>query len=142
VILPTGRQEGFTLIEVLVVLVLISIMATMIFPAFSGFLSSITLNTNQRKVINFFKQVRMEAITSGTLQVIVVQGNKLIWFLKGGEPFIMDQGWKELQTDAKDGKIIFYPDGTCSDGKLKVVAPNHESLLLSLDPISGEIKAE
>ncbi len=64
-------MKGFTLIEVIVVLALISLVATLSIPRFDNFLFSNQLKSSSRKVIGIVSQISQEAVRTRTGSVLV-----------------------------------------------------------------------
>lgn len=63
-----ARISGFTLIELMVVLVLIGIMTAMIIPEMSGTYEDAVLRSSSRELINVFNLAYSRAVTANQLQ--------------------------------------------------------------------------
>lgn len=124
-LLPFRRQmcntrdiNGFTLIEVLTVLAIISFVAVLIVPR----ISNGNALEGQQSVANYkweLAKARREAIQSGKLQSISVDD---------GFQYIPAIGQK------KEG-ILFYPDGSSSGGEIL----EDGKMVLQIDWLSGRV---
>jgi type II secretion system protein H len=65
-----GGKRGFTLIELMVVLVLISILTAMIIPEMRGTFQDALLRSTARKLVNVLTLANSSAITTSTLHVV------------------------------------------------------------------------
>ena len=65
-----GGKRGFTLIELMVVIVLISILTAMIIPEMRGTFQDALLRSTARKLVDILTLANSRAITTGTLHVV------------------------------------------------------------------------
>jgi prepilin-type N-terminal cleavage/methylation domain-containing protein len=63
---PSNRDRGFTLIEVLVVMLLVGILSAIAAPGWLGFVNNQRLNTSQSRVFSTLKDAQSSAKRSGT----------------------------------------------------------------------------
>lgn len=139
----TGKQQGFTLLEVVIVLILMGITIGIILPSFDAVFDSMADKTTQRKVINLFERIRNEAITSNTTQVIEVNSDRLIYKSKIGEELDFSEGIKRVRLkNKKEDEISFAPDGTSSGGILNFTLDNGNEFNLIIDSVDGEVELE
>jgi|SRR5690554_828343 len=141
-ILQTGR-EGFTFIEVLIVIIIIGIVSSLIIPSFGLTLSGIEDRLVREKTINLFKQARAEAITDRNKQKIRISDNKVYYQFSKGEELIIKDGIKRIETRGiSKNEIIYYPDGTCSGGEIIFILQNNNDFLIRLNKIYGTAEVE
>ncbi len=138
-ILVTGNESGFTLIEVIISIILVGIMLGLILPSFGGFVDSIEEKTIQRKILKLFNQARVEAITTSSVTSVLIKGNDLCYRSSNGEVLNLSQGIKEIELmeDKKD-QIYFFPDSRSSGGRVKIKLSDQKYLTLKIDPSTGK----
>lgn len=139
--LQIGRDKGFVLIELIIVLVILGIAIAFILPAFNSLSITIERKTIQRKVINYFEKIRNLAIISNSIVRIKIAGNRLEVNKKILQ--FQNKGIKEIiNSKSKDKFITFYPDGTSSGGRLIFVTDNDKSFGVTVDPVTGSVRVE
>ena len=118
--------KGFSLLELLVVMVIMSLLFTLVPPLLSGALPSLTLKATTNDVLQDLKFIRNIAVLQGRkTQVIIDAGDRS--YLSGernhGKPQILP---KDIDIEAKDTGlqdadthnpvIAFFADGSSSGG--------------------------
>ncbi|WP_018248978.1 pilus assembly FimT family protein [Orenia marismortui] len=142
-ILLTGKEKGFTLLEVLISIVLITLIIGIVLPAFDILFDSVTGKTTERKVINLFAKIRNKAITSNSKQSILVVDDTLIYQGDNGEKIKFNKAIKRItvnnkKEDSSEGKTIrFFPNGTSSGASLNFVMNNDKEFELVIDKVTG-----
>ena len=90
---PSGERRarcaGFTLMELMVVLVIFGIVSAVALPGFNRFLRSVDLNSQVQRISTLIRVVRQRAITENN--------NYIVWW----SPTV--QGWGWFDDDNNDG---------------------------------------
>ena len=129
------RQTGFTLLELLVVLVLLGIIAVLVAPGLGGSLENAKLKTASRELLAALRVQRSEAIAQGriiTLRFTSDESNYRI----DGEPVNLAEGLSVVYQAATgavsqgvqgsplpvtgNNDLAFYPDGSSSGALLQL----------------------
>jgi type IV fimbrial biogenesis protein FimT len=72
---PTRRQQGFTLIEVMVVVLLIAILSAIVIPGLSSFVQDGRVSANANEFISAITLARTEAVKRGRLVTMCRSAN-------------------------------------------------------------------
>jgi general secretion pathway protein H len=149
--LPPGRKSrgnaGFSLLELIVVLILIGAAAAMVAPSFTGSIKSIELETSARDVITLMKHARSEAIGGQKVFRVVLQGEgeKYYYYLANdfGEEISRVPLPSEIRWGAEEQEfplvVSFYPNGRSSGARFSVRNRQRE-IFIDLDRITGFAK--
>lgn len=139
----TGKRTGYTLVEILIALVLISITLAIVLPSFDKFLGSVASKTTPKKILNILINVRDSAIISGEKQSIDINKNKIIYIDKTGEKIDFSHGVNNIQLEKpQDNKIEFYPDGTSSGGSMIFKIDEGKKYRIKIDSVTGRPQME
>ena len=135
------KKQGFTLIELIIVLVIMGIIAGVAVPRFTGSLDSIRFRKTMNELVYFLREARIQAMS--TAKAITV-----VFDLRGGycwnedkRIFIMPREI-EMFTDKFETKdeqtriFTFYPNGTALEDKLGFVCDNMVAVL-HVEPLGG-----
>ena len=135
------KKQGFTLLELIVVLVIIGIVAGVAVPRFTGSLDSIRFRKTMNELVYFLREARIKAMATA-------KATNVVFDLRGGycwnedkRIFIMPRKI-ELFTnkfEAKDEQtriFTFYPNGTALEDKLGFVCDNMAAVL-HVEPLGG-----
>jgi general secretion pathway protein H len=121
------RPPGFTLLEVLVVLVIVAMATTLAAMVFSGGLDGMRLRSSSKEIAAQLRYTRTQAIASGQPQRFTIDPRGHRWQAAGkrqgripqslGVDFI---GAREVQPRAGEGGILFFPDGASTGGRVQL----------------------
>lgn len=146
-ILQTGQtlnnEKGFTFLEILFVLVIMSLIMSIVVPNFNRMFASIAGVREGDKVLRLFEKARAEAILQAQPTEITFYTNgKCIFQLKHKVleyedlrmAVVLQEGDKITQT--------FHSDGTAEYEMLTFKTTEGKYLIYSFNPISGKIEME
>jgi general secretion pathway protein H len=135
----TRSARGFTLLELLVVLVVIALAAAFAIPAVQGGWESRQIRQGTRKLASLMRGLRERAVRQGVQQEMLVEpdGQTIHW--SDGETMILPQaawitgvrgGWRD-----QDGsvRVVFYPNGGTTGAGLLVGPRDDEGLRFAID---------
>jgi len=99
-----GRQGGFTLVELAVIILIIAAFVTVVFPKFSnGLLDQQRLKSNVSKIAGIAEYARQRAVSTRLTHTL---------------HFNMDQGTYWVTAHTSDGKLMPMTDGLHLKGRL------------------------
>ena len=132
---PRGRQTGFTLLELIVVLVLLGIIAVLVAPGLGGSLENAKLKTASRELLTALRVQRSEAIAQGRIITLRFAGDESNYRIDG-EPVNLAEGLSVVYQaatgaviqgvqgsplpDPGNNDLAFYPDGSSSGALLQL----------------------
>lgn len=124
-----GSPRGFTLVEMLVVLVIVSLMLALVGTSISRNVSSAEMRTAAKKVAASLRYTRTKAILSKSEQVFLVDTENRTFQAAEREAQTLPDGMNvELNTARSEltsesvGGIRFYPDGGSTGGNVRLEA--------------------
>ena len=129
-----GRSAGFTLLEMLVVLVIIAAASLLAMAAFGGGMRGMQLKSSAKEIAAQLRFARAVAISTGEPQDVVIDPKARSWRgAKGrsgnlpGEGDVVFTGAGAAQfADATDsegkGVVRFFADGAATGGRVRLLA--------------------
>jgi len=116
-------RKGFTLLELLVVLVIISIMAAFVGPRVAGSMSTLTLKTAAKKVAASLRYARSQATSESRLYFVLFDSAKGRLTIKSGQKATNEDTEKEVAEGEQDeGRSEDMADDSPVKEKFKVYA--------------------
>lgn len=151
----SSRARGFTLMELLVVLVIASLAISLVGPAFQRLLPGLTLEAESRKLAGLLRHARSQAILSGAPVAIsqdAESGGLRLSYRE--QPYVLPEHFSlalEAGPGASDSdmalgmalgmaQILFYPRGDSSGGSLRLTLDDGRSEAVSVDWLSGRVQ--
>jgi len=130
-----SKARGFTLLELLVVLVLLGIIAVLVAPGLGGSLDSAKLKTASRELLAALRVQRSAAITQGTIitlnfatdepsyriddeLIALAAGLSVVYQAAAGTT--SDGGLGQQLPGGGNNHLVFYPDGSSSGALLRL----------------------
>lgn len=147
--------DGFTLIELIIVLVIIAMAAAVSIPRVGSLFETTSFRKTVNKVIVFLRDARVDAISTGKKISVVVdsENGKLVRLTDGGEVETQNIASLQLPDEVevkieredkfKDENVgfAFYPNGTASGPRLLLKNTERgKSAIIYLEPLAGFIR--
>jgi len=146
------RSAGFSLLELIVVLILLGLASVLVAPSFTGGLSGLQLETSTRDVITLMRHARSEAIAKQhVFRVVVGQDDpfsaKYFFTNDFGETIKERELPKGLQFQVADDMhlpltVSFYPNGRSSGAVFGIKNKQGKATSIGVDTITGFAKLE
>lgn len=139
-------SRGFTLIEILVVLVIASLMVSLVPPLFSGAVSSTQLKGSARDLAIALRETRSKAIIHNSEQLVYLDlktpryriGNAKPQTLPEDVMMAVEVVTGATLTEKTQHVVRFFPDGS-SSGELITLSGGNRAYHLQLNWLTGSI---
>lgn len=135
----SGASPGFSLMELLVVLLLVGIMAGVGGPAVGRFLDSLAFREQTDRVLAAVRYARLQAVAEGRLLVMAVAegGDSQALALSGAveETRELDLG-PEAELSLEPEQLLFSPEGYATPGRI-VLVRGERRVAIDIDALTG-----
>jgi len=135
------RNKGFTLLELLIVLILLAISLAVVIPRLGTGGDRRIVNTNARKLAAFLRLARYKAIFTQTrIKVKIDEQKKLFSFTvgKGKYKFKIKDKKTEINLETpEENCLCFYPNGTTTSFIISIKRGKY-CLKVKFDNVKGE----
>ena len=143
------RRAGFTLVELMVVLFILSILAALAAPSFSRTIVSARLRASAAEVRATFARARSLAVAGARERSVVFDLEKGEYGLdneatRRGFPDPVRLSGVRLAGEGKervDARVRFYPDGTADEAEVSVTSGDDGTLRVTVEPLTGIAEA-
>ncbi len=140
-------KEGFTLVEIIFVIVIMALMMAITVPSFVGMFSSIGNVRDSQKIFNLLEKARAEAIIKSKPVEITFYTTGQCTFKLGvsseGQIFEYHDLRATILLDFQDQIVqTFYPNGRAEQEKLVFKTPEEQYLVYSFHTVTGKIEME
>jgi len=146
----TKKNNGFTLIEILLVLVIVGIVLALAAPNFSKGYSRFQLRTTADDLLSISRWAQAMAIGQQRIYALSFSGDRFSYNLE----FVQDTGQENdqynfrpvngalgrmhkipdaIQLVADIDRIKFYPDGTIDAANIQLISPEQKTVLSTTD---------
>jgi prepilin-type N-terminal cleavage/methylation domain-containing protein len=148
------REQGFTLLELLVVIFIVSLVMAVSYPSLSRGAASLHLRTAGRDVLNTFRFAREKAITEQTETVVAIDKERQEIVLSDnlGEnirKYVLPHGVKIRTVSQADHEVLdgpltirFFPNGSSENAQVLLISETGSLLRVISDPFSGGARIE
>jgi len=143
-----GRSRGFTLVEVMVVMVIIALVMGMVATSMSGSVSGAEARAASRKMVASLRYTRARAILDKTEKVFLVNTDNRSYQAPGRKQIKLPEGVDITVTTARSeitsedvAGIRFFPDGGSTGGHIELTV-NDREYRVNVAWLTGETKLE
>ena len=158
------RRRGFTLVELILVMIVIFTLATVVAPRFSDFFPSLQVRKSTEHLMAWARKARADAAITGTRQRLYVDASKRKFWIEHEPRPIKDPGkfvaltgaWAEellpqgvdiesvdkAETDGSARYVEFRPDGTSSEATVVLSNDNGDRQTLRIEAATSKIYIE
>lgn len=144
---PLARRQGFSLVELMVVLAIGGLLVAVAAPASMRFYDNTQKREAVRETMGLFAAARERALSTGNPQDVSVQPESRRIWSNAKETVIPEglsltvHGAAELN-HARVGVIRFYPDGSASGGGVDILRPDGSGTRINVDWLVGSVKQQ
>ncbi len=146
--LTPGSKKGFSLLELIVVLILVGLAAGVVMPSFSRGLRGLEMETAGRDLMTRMRHARSQAIAKQKVFRIILQKDEeetvpdyyvfADEFEQQIRKFVLPEG-VSVETEEQEFpvRINFYANGRSSGGLFTLKRETGRQMKISVDPITG-----
>lgn len=144
---PLGWPAGFTLLEMLIVLVISSIVMATLIPNFGPAIARAQLYSATRDVASALRHARGQAMLKGQDALFELNTEQHVYRVTGRSkiyklPSEVQLGLYTTSTETLDegtGRIRFFPDGSATGGRVTLIA-NKQTRVVDVNWLTGEVR--
>lgn len=142
-----ARTDGFTLLELLVVLAIVALMTAIAAPRFAAALPGAELDSGARKLAAGLREARSMAVSTNRAVPFTLRGGANLYTIgRGGESrqlpgklaITLVTGRREI-SGANQGSIRFFPDGSSTGGRIELKGAGGKRSI-EVDWLTGRIR--
>ena len=142
-----ARTDGFTLLELLVVLAIVALMTAIAAPRFAAALPGAELDSGARKLAAGLREARSMAVSTNRAVPFTLRGGANLYTIgRGGESrqlpgklaITLVTGSREI-SGANQGSIRFFPDGSSTGGRIELKGAGGKRSI-EVDWLTGRIR--
>jgi general secretion pathway protein H len=143
-----SESSGFTLVEVMVVMVIIALVMGMVATSMSSSISGAEARAAARKLVASLRYTRARAVLDKTEQVFLVNTEERSYLAPGRERVQLPEGVDVTITTARSeitaedaAGIRFFPDGGSTGGHIELTV-NEREYRVNIAWLTGETSLE
>ena len=152
--MKNARDWGFTLLELVIVVVVMAMVLGVSYPSLSGGSAAIKLRSTGRDILNTFRYAREKAVTEQTGMRVTVDREKQELTLsddlgEGRRRYVLPAEVKIQRmalggTEIKEGPLVvrFLPNGSAENAEVLLQSRTGYYLRIITDPITGGARVE
>lgn len=138
-------QQGFTLLELLITLVIATLLLSLVAPRLVAVIPSVQLKTETGKVVSWLKYARSRAVAEGIpVEVYPYQDETGAGLMQSGSnrryrwPDSMNV---ELAATERVPTILFFPNGSASGGEVRLQGAERQ-YRVKVDWLTGRVSVD
>ena len=134
-------RPGFTLVEVIVVLLLLSLMAAVAAPAFSAVRHRRAIDDAASAVTHALERARSQALARGAeMKLVIDPAHARVWQERPDTTFVLSLPDEcTMSAEAPRARISFRADGTAA-GDVLTVTCGADAMAISADALNGAVR--
>jgi len=144
-----NSQKGFTLLEIIITLTVITLVLAISYPSLSRATTSLSLRTTSRDILNTLRYAREKAVTEHTgMRVTVDQENQLLLltdnFGEGNRRYLLPDTVRirrvvlgGVASDEGISTVRFLPNGSSDTVEILIESRTGAFMTITSDPITG-----
>jgi general secretion pathway protein H len=143
-----SKADGYTLVEMLTVLGLLALIATLTFPANSGGKSRSDMDSHAKTIVNMLRTARLAAISENieTSFDVDILNRSIVAAGFGervqlGNDISLSMLTARREVQPAGGSIRFFPDGTSTGGSLEL-KKGRRAISVEIQWLTGRISRE
>jgi general secretion pathway protein H len=146
------KSRGFSLIELIVVLIILSLSISLVFPSLSRFSKAIELKGTVKKVSAILRHCRSEAVNKGKVYQVLIDSDlrqaRVQSLEEMGEDEKREEKIQKKIYQIPDGiqineaLIEFYPNGGSNGGSILFSSQNRKGYKIEVHFLTGMVKVE
>jgi prepilin-type N-terminal cleavage/methylation domain-containing protein len=158
---PRARAAGFTLIEIMIVIMILGLVLTVGIPSFFHGMNRESMRKTVAEVVEICSHTRAQAILSGSMKELVIRPGDGTLSI-GGAPAappgddnpangvriperirmeMVDVNFQEYK-ELEEARVRFYPNGTSDEFTLVLESDKQEFRKITLDVVTGLAEVE